>query len=356
VVGRKRVGTRQPFSLPRLWETFREGIWAIALPFIVFFGIRGGFFAPSKAGAVAFIYALIVTTVIHRELGFKKVFKVLADAGRLMGMLVLIIALAFGLNKLLALLEVEKMIAGWVEPLGPVAFLLLVNVLLIIIGALMDSISATLVFAPILAPIAVSKGIDPIHFGIVFVVNMEIGYLAPPVATNLFIASALFKKPFGQVSRAVLPGLLLTCAGLLMFVFVPTCSKGLVNLERGEPVWQSRFPWDGKALQRDRGGFDIEAASKAASEEAEAHKDELNKMSDDEYYKETPDARPVPVPRRAAGRARRQRRGQARQGARGREHLASPRRLATYTAAGPTVGRCGVRRWRPASRSCGWPA
>jgi C4-dicarboxylate transporter DctM subunit len=294
VVGR-RVGTRQPFSLPRLWETFREGIWAIALPFIVFFGIRGGFFAPSKAGAVAFIYALIVTTVIHRELGFKKVFKVLADAGRLMGMLVLIIALAFGLNKLLALLEVEKMIAGWVEPLGPVAFLLLVNVLLIIIGALMDSISATLVFAPILAPIAVSKGIDPIHFGIVFVVNMEIGYLAPPVATNLFIASALFKKPFGQVSRAVLPGLLLTCAGLLMFVFVPTCSKGLVNLERGEPVWQS-FPWDGKALQRDRGGFDIEAASKAASEEAEAHKDELNKMSDDEYYKETPDARPVPVP------------------------------------------------------------
>ncbi len=299
VVGRK-VGARTPFSLKRLGETFREGIWAIALPFIVYFGISRGFFAPSKAGAVAFVYALVVTTLVHRELNVRKIFAVLGEAGRLMGMLILIIALAFGLNQLLALIKVEETIAGWVEPLGPVGFMLLVNVLLIIIGALMDSISATLVFAPILAPIAMSKGIDPIHFGIVFVVNMEIGYLAPPVATNLFIASALFKKPFGQVSRAVLPGLALTCGGLLMFLFVPTCSKGLINIDHDQPVWQS-FPWEGKPLEGTSGGLDIEAISNEVNEAAEAHQGDLNKMTDEDYYKETPDARPVPKADAAPG-------------------------------------------------------
>ncbi|MEZ4368250.1 MAG: TRAP transporter large permease [Kofleriaceae bacterium] len=289
VVGRK-VGTRTAFSWRRLGETLREGIWAIALPFIIYFGISRGLFAPSKAGAVAFVYALLVTTVIHRELTLRRILTVLGDAGRLMGMLILIIALAFGLNQLLALIKVEETIAAWVEPLGPVAFMLLVNILLIVIGALMDSISATLVFAPILAPIAMSKGIDPVHFGIVFVVNMEIGYLAPPVATNLFIASALFKKPFGQVSRAVLPGLALTCGGLLMFLFVPTCSKGLLNYTRGEPVYES-FPWAGEPITGGvQGGFDMEAASREVTEATAAQREELNALSDDDYYR-TPDAR-----------------------------------------------------------------
>lgn len=122
---------------------------------------------------------------------------------------------------------------------------------------------------------------------------MEIGYLAPPVATNLFIASALFKKPFGQVSRAVLPGLALTCAGLMLFLFVPTCSKGLVNLTEGKPVWQS-FPWDGTAVKgAEHTGLDLEKAAKEANAEAAAHKEALNELGD-KYYEKTPDARPAP--------------------------------------------------------------
>src|SRR5207247_2211631 len=111
---------------------------------------------------------------------------------------------------------------------------------------LMDSISATLIFAPMFAPVAWEMyGIDPLHFGVVFVVNMEIGYLMPPVATNLFVAAAVFKKPFGQVTRAIFPTLGLTCAALGVVMYVPTISKAAVNWKQGHAIYQP-FPWDGR--------------------------------------------------------------------------------------------------------------
>jgi C4-dicarboxylate transporter DctM subunit len=110
----------------------------------------------------------------------------------------------------------------------------------------MDSISATLVFAPILAPVAINHyGIDPIHFGIVFVVNMEIGYIAPPVATNLFVAAAIFRQPFIDVAKAIVPTLTIICAALVVLIYVPTISKGPINLREGDPFYES-FPWAGK--------------------------------------------------------------------------------------------------------------
>lgn len=286
-----RHGERERFELAKVGRTFLDGIWALMLPLIVFFGITKGFFAPFKAGAVAFVYALVVTMAIHREMDLKKLFHTLSEAGRLMGMLILIIALTFSLNQLFALVELDKRLAETLVEweLGPIGFILLVNVFLIVIGALMDSVSATLVFAPILAPIAVMHyGIDPVHFGIVFVVNMEIGYLAPPVATNLFVASALFKKPFGQVTRAVLPGLGITCAALVLFIFVPTCSKGLPNYEETGDVRAiyEPFPWDGKRIS-----YLLEHEKKAGVGEIteqsaeEALKDDtIDQLSDEDYY------------------------------------------------------------------------
>ncbi|MBK9036920.1 MAG: TRAP transporter large permease [Myxococcales bacterium] len=288
VVGLK-VEAREAFSWQRLATTGREGVWALLLPIIIVAGIYTGKFPPFKAGAVAFVYALVVTTVIHRELDFPKVVAALANAGRLMGMLILIIAFTFGINKLIPEIGVEESLTKALtdNDIGPIGFMLIVNVLLIVLGALMDSVSATLVFAPILAPIAVKTyGIDPIHFGVVFVVNMEIGYLAPPVATNLFVASALFKKPFGQVSRAILPGLALTTAALFVFMFVPTFSKGLVNLSRGTGFYES-FPWDGTPTHAAATGgnrVDLGALSDEAKAEADKAKAELNKMGDEYYF------------------------------------------------------------------------
>ncbi len=286
-VGRQIPGPRDKFSFPDLVHSIKEGVWALLLPVIVLGGIYTGFYSPYQAGSVALVYSLVVTMFIYRELNLNKVVLVLADAGKLMGLLILIIGLAFGLNNFLAEIRVEQKLLQLLKDwdLGPIGFMLLVNAVLILLGALMDSISATLIFAPILAPIAVTHyGMDPLHFGVVFIVNMEIGYLAPPVATNLFVAAAVFKKPFGQVCRAVLPTLGVTVAALVLFMYVPTCSTGLVSLKKGEKVWKS-FPWNhkpGDAL--DGPGRDtMEKAADKAMEDVKKGPD-LNKMNEDDYY------------------------------------------------------------------------
>jgi C4-dicarboxylate transporter DctM subunit len=220
---------------------FREGAWSLALPVLVLGGIYGGFYTPSQAGAVAVVYALFITHWVHRELTWTETLLALVESAELIGTLLPIIVLAFGLNEFLALMDLVRAM----NP-SPAGFLLLVNVVLIVLGALMDSISATLIFAPILAPVAQELfGINPIHFGIVFVVNMEIGYLAPPVATNLFVASAIFRKPFGQVSRAVMPTLGITCLALVLIMYLPTLSLAAIHLRDGKPLWAS-FPWEGR--------------------------------------------------------------------------------------------------------------
>jgi len=283
MVGRRIPGERPTFSLHELGVAIKDGAWALLLPVIVLGGIYTGFYSPYQAGGVALVYSLVVTMFIYRELDLKKVILVLAEAGKLMGMLILIIGLAFGLNAFLAEIRIERKLLGLIKDwnLGPVGFMLLVNVVLIVLGALMDSISATLIFAPILAPIAVGHyGFDPLHFGVVFIVNMEIGYLAPPVATNLFVAAAVFKKPFGQVCRAVMPTLGVTCAALVLFMYVPTCSTGLVSVKNGTKVWKS-FPWDGHGARR--GGPTMEELTREAIEKAEQGED-LNKESNDDYY------------------------------------------------------------------------
>ena len=246
--GLRHGGTREPFHWPSLLRAIQEGIWALLLPVLVLGGIYGGLYTPSEAGAVAALYALFVTVVLYRQLTLKKLMTTMVESATLMGSLLLIIVLAFGLNEFLADIDIQSKLMTLVREsqLGPAGFLLLVNVLLVVIGALMDSISCTLIFAPMLAPLAWELyGIDPLHFGIVFVINMEIGYLMPPVATNLFVAAAVFKKPFGLVTRAVLPTLTLTLAALALFMYVPTLSVAAVRWQRGEQIW-SPFPWEGK--------------------------------------------------------------------------------------------------------------
>jgi C4-dicarboxylate transporter DctM subunit len=271
------VGSKVPGPRPKLdWTDvktkFREGIWALALPIIVLGGIYGGWYTPSQAGAVAVVYSLFVTVWVHRELTWAKAIDALKQSAELMGALLPIIVLAFGLNEFLALIDVQEKLAAAVRDLdpSPAGFLLMVNVVLIVLGALMDSISATLIFAPLLAPMAQDLfGIDPLHFGVIFVVNMEIGYLAPPVATNLFVASAIFRKPFGQVSRAVLPTLGITCVALAIIIYVPTVSLAALNIRDGKPVYVA-FPWEGKPPPpppgTDDGGDTTEAAAEPAGE------------------------------------------------------------------------------------------
>jgi C4-dicarboxylate transporter DctM subunit len=224
--------------------------WSLTLPALVLGGIYGGVFTPTEAGAVAFAASLLIACAIHQDVAWSKLPEILVDAATLIGSLVLIVALAFGLNDFLAEIQAPDRIRDWVTSanLSAFQFMLLVNVVLIVLGALMDSISATLVFAPILAPVAINHyGIDPIHFGVVFVVNMEIGYIAPPVATNLFVASAIFRQPFAEVARAIIPTLGIICAALVVLMYLPVFSTGPLHWREGQPIYTS-FPWDGKAV------------------------------------------------------------------------------------------------------------
>ena len=249
--GLKVPGSRRPFHGAELLRTLRAAGWALTLPAIVLGGIYGGVFTPTEAGAVAFAASVLIAVGIHGDVKLQQIPGILTEAATLIGSLILIVVLAFGLNDFLAEIDAPGVIKSWVETadLNAWQFMLLVNVVLIVLGALMDSISATLVFAPILAPVAINHyGIDPIHFGIVFVVNMEIGYLAPPVATNLFVAAAIFRQPFVEVARAIMPTLGIICGALVLIMYLPTLSLGPLNLREGRPVVVD-FPWEGKIAE-----------------------------------------------------------------------------------------------------------
>jgi C4-dicarboxylate transporter DctM subunit len=242
-------GSRSAFDGARLLAALRGAGWALTLPLIVLGGIYGGVCTPTEAGALAFAASILIACFIHADVAIGQVPAILAEAATLIGSLILIVVLAFGLNDFLAEIDAPGFIRDQVEAanLSAWQFLLLVNVILVVLGALMDSISATLVFAPIFAPVAINHyGIDPIHFGIVFVVNMEIGYLAPPVATNLFVAAAIFREPFIEVARAILPTLGIICGALVVIMYVPTISKGPLNLKQGRAFYEP-FPWTHEA-------------------------------------------------------------------------------------------------------------
>jgi C4-dicarboxylate transporter, DctM subunit len=234
------VAATAAFSWSRLRVALREGIWSLALPAVILGGIYGGLFTPTEASAVSVISAVVIETMIHRSLSWRELPGVVVKAATSMGGLLLIIALSLAVNDFMIEAEVAASALAGVRALGlsPIGFMLLVNLFLVVTGMFMDSISAIVLFTPVIAPAAVALGIDPLHLGVVFIVNMEIGYLAPPIATNLFVAASIFKRPFGLVTRAVLPTLAILCLGLLVVTYVPTLTVGPVHALRGGAFWR----------------------------------------------------------------------------------------------------------------------
>ncbi len=300
-VGWSVPGSKEPFDIGRLWSTFKGAAWALTLPFIVLGGIYGGVFTPTEAGAMAFAASVVIACGVHGDVKWSQLPSLLVEATTLIGSLILIIVLAFGLNDFLAEVDAPGVIRRLVETadLSAWQFMLLVNVILIVLGALMDSISATLVFAPILAPVAIQHyGIDPIHFGIVFVVNMEIGYLAPPVATNLFVAAAVFRQPFVDVAKAVLPTLGIICAALFVIIYVPSISLAPLHLRDGGALWVE-FPWEkaeeaapivDEPVEGDPKPMTMEEMMKKAQEAAAAPEGEPKVMTMEEMMKKAQEA------------------------------------------------------------------
>jgi C4-dicarboxylate transporter DctM subunit len=233
VIARIKNLPRQPrVSLAERFRTFRKAFWGLLLMVIILGGIYGGIFTPTEAAAVAAVYAMIAAVFIYRDLKLADIPRVLVDSGKVTIMLMFIIANAFLFAHVLTTEQIPQTIARGIMDMGlqPWQFLIVVNVLLLIAGNFMEPSAIILILAPILFPIAVEMGIDPIHLGIIMVANMEIGMVTPPVGLNLFVASGVTGLPIMNVVRAALPWLLLLLTFLVIVTYVPWISLALPDL------------------------------------------------------------------------------------------------------------------------------
>lgn len=232
IVARIKKLPALPRASFREWlRAAREAIWGLLLMVIILGGIYTGMFTPTEAAAVAAVYAGFVALFVYKDLTIRECPKVLLESGKLTIMLMFIIANAMLFAHVLTTEQIPQQITAWVVELGlqPWQFLLVVNIVLLVAGAFMEPSAIILILAPILFPIAMQLGIDPIHLGIIMVVNMEIGLITPPVGLNLFVTSAVTGMPLTSVIRAAMPWLMLLLSFLMVITYIPAVSMALPN-------------------------------------------------------------------------------------------------------------------------------
>jgi C4-dicarboxylate transporter DctM subunit len=215
---------------------FRKSAWGLLLIVIVMGGIYTGIFTPTEAAAMSAVYAFIVAVFVYKDLSLKQVPKVLLDSASMSAMLLYIITNAVLFSFLMTSENIPQAMAGWIMDagFGQLTFLLVVNILLLVAGNVMEPSSIVLIMAPILFPVARTLGIDPVHFGIIMVVNMEVGMCHPPVGLNLYVASGITKMGISELTVAVMPWLLTMIAFLGLVTYWPSLSLWLPNLVYGQ--------------------------------------------------------------------------------------------------------------------------
>ncbi len=232
IVNRGIKTERHPFSLKELLEAFKKAAWEIPLPFLILFGIYGGFITASEAAAVTAFYVFVVQVFIYRDLSLTKdIPRIAKQSMVLVGSIVVIFAVAMGFTSYLIDEQVPVKLFEWIRTFITTrwAFLLALNIFLLIVGSLMDIFSAIIVVVPLLLPIAKEFHVDPLHLGIIFLTNLEIGYLHPPVGLNLFLSSIRFKRSIVNLYWVTLPFLLLLILCLILLTYIPSLSLWLVQ-------------------------------------------------------------------------------------------------------------------------------
>ncbi|HPW45775.1 MAG TPA: TRAP transporter large permease subunit [bacterium] len=229
----KQKTTRQKFELRKVFSSLRDAAWIVPLPFIVLVGIYGGFFTASEAAAISVVYVLIVEVCIYKDISIRRdIPRVASNSMILVGGVLIILGCALGLTNYLIDEQIPMKIIGLMRNFitSKFMFLAVLNIFLLIVGCLMDIFSATIVVVPLIVPIAKEFGVDPLHLGIIFLTNLEIGYSTPPVGLNLFISSFRFKKPIPEVYKASIPFLGVLLVALLIITYIPDLSLWLVRL------------------------------------------------------------------------------------------------------------------------------
>ncbi len=232
-VGPKKRADRQPFHPGEAARATWEAKWELLLPVVALVGLFSGWATPVEAAAVTALYAFAIETFVYRDLKlWKDVPRVMTECGLLVGGVLLILGVALGFTNYLVDAEVPAQMVDWAKSSihATWVFLLLLNIFLLIVGCLMDIYSAIVVVVPLIVPIGLAFGVDPVHLGIIFLANLELGYLTPPVGMNLFLSSYRFGKPLPEVTRATLPMLGVLAIGVVLITYLPFLTKLLPNL------------------------------------------------------------------------------------------------------------------------------
>ena len=235
VKGSKAQASKHPFHKGEALASAWAAKWELLLPFVVFFFLFVIKVTLVESAALTALYAFVVEIIIYRELKFKNVPRVITECGILVGGVLLILGVSLGFTNDMVDAQIPAQLAAWVHDYvhQQWVFLLMVNIMLIVVGSLLEIFAAIVVVVPLLMPMANAFGVDPVHMGIIFLANMELGFLAPPLGLNLFLSSYRFKKPMSEVYLAVLPMYLILHAMVLAITYIPFLTMAL-------PQWLCR--------------------------------------------------------------------------------------------------------------------
>lgn len=227
-----KIDRGEAFDGRRLGKALLDGVWALGAPFIILGGVYGGVFSPTESASVACIYAIVVTRLVYRDIGWREVLDSAVRTARLTAQIFIIVTCASVFSWLLTVNQVPATIVEWLQSMnwGKVAILLFINVLLLVIGCFVDALSAIVMLTPLLVPIIKAAGIDPVHFGIVVTVNLVIGTFHPPFGINIFVAQAVLKFPLNTIIKGVWPFLLIYLFALMLITYIPDISLVGVRL------------------------------------------------------------------------------------------------------------------------------
>ena len=227
----KNKVAREKFDVKEALRGMKGSLWEIFLPVVVVVGYFGGLTTLVESGAIAVVYSLIIEVFIHRDIKIRNLPQVILKCMPIIGGVLTILALAKGLSYYLVDAEIPVMLTAWAQNAihSKYVFLLLLNLALIITGCLMDIFSAIMIVAPLIIPLGNLFGIHPVHLGIIFLANLELGYMTPPVGLNLFLSSYRFNKPINKIYRNVLPFLLIQLVAVLLITYIPILTTALLK-------------------------------------------------------------------------------------------------------------------------------
>ncbi|MGO3742079.1 TRAP transporter large permease subunit [Kerstersia sp.] len=224
VASRESVTLPTPATLRQKLIAFKESLWALGLPVIVLFGLRFGIFTPTEAAVVAAVYALLVATLVYRELNIRQLYEVFVSASRITAVIMFLVAASMVSAWLITIADIPSQVIGLLQPFmdNPTLLLVVIMLLVMVVGTAMDMMPTVLILTPILMPVIKSAGIDPVYFGVLFIMNNAIGLITPPVGSVLNVVAGVGKMRLDEVARGVLPFMLAQFVVMFLLVLFPS--------------------------------------------------------------------------------------------------------------------------------------